>query len=598
MTVLTPRGGRHLYFKGSLPPTQGKLAAKIDTRGENSYVVAPGSVIDGKMYEVLNEREPVAVPVLLLSDSRDDEGAKPRPAPLVQSFIPQDTPAQIREAFRVLALEPPCIEGSATSGEHLFVVFCKMRDAGLSQEMAAEMVAGSYNEKCDPPWDLSDSEHRRHFYSKLQNAYRYAQNAPGASSPEAKLQRAKIDFNRVPREKKLGVYLGSKMMNRITEEQFIIEGLAAPGTVTVIGGEAGKGKSLFAMAVCVAAASGKKEILGERFAIKRPVVACYLDQEDVMGTNNNRITALGRRYELTEAELQRVVVVDPDHARKLCLVDSIRGTPVVNTEGVAAVKDVIREYGVELLTVAPLSGLTTCSDSDNAGMRKFMNVLQEIALETGCAIIVIHHTSKAAANRNTRDGIGLMGMYRGASSIIDASRLAWLLLAPDTDDLRKVGLSGEGWSYFYLAQAKNNMSSYNSRVEVFHKDIIDLSLTVSAPAVSPIEGNFKLKGLRVVRVDDQKQVETPATLEPVEFTAKELKGGELTVDRLAEICPVSIELRALPPLPGITPAEQRQREKLIAYLQAIPAFDAWFSIEKSKPVRLINKHGSELKELL
>ena len=44
-TVRTPRGGRHFYFKGSLPFTASKLAAKIDTKGPG-YVAGPDCVLD------------------------------------------------------------------------------------------------------------------------------------------------------------------------------------------------------------------------------------------------------------------------------------------------------------------------------------------------------------------------------------------------------------------------------------------------------------------------------------------------------------------------------------------------------------------------
>lgn len=49
-TVRTPRGGLHLYYAGSLPPTASKLAPGVDTRGVGSYVLVPPSVVDGKSY--------------------------------------------------------------------------------------------------------------------------------------------------------------------------------------------------------------------------------------------------------------------------------------------------------------------------------------------------------------------------------------------------------------------------------------------------------------------------------------------------------------------------------------------------------------------
>lgn len=61
LTVRTPSGGAHLYFK--LPPgveasnSVHRLGRGIDTRGKGGYVVAPGSTIDGKTYEVVHEQE-------------------------------------------------------------------------------------------------------------------------------------------------------------------------------------------------------------------------------------------------------------------------------------------------------------------------------------------------------------------------------------------------------------------------------------------------------------------------------------------------------------------------------------------------------------
>ena len=53
-TVITPSGGRHLYFHGSLPSTVGKLGPGLDTRGRGGYVLVPPSVIDGREYRDLH----------------------------------------------------------------------------------------------------------------------------------------------------------------------------------------------------------------------------------------------------------------------------------------------------------------------------------------------------------------------------------------------------------------------------------------------------------------------------------------------------------------------------------------------------------------
>jgi hypothetical protein len=52
-TVLTPSGGRHLYFAGVLPPTKaGVLGEGLDIRSSGGYVLVPPSIIDGVLYRV------------------------------------------------------------------------------------------------------------------------------------------------------------------------------------------------------------------------------------------------------------------------------------------------------------------------------------------------------------------------------------------------------------------------------------------------------------------------------------------------------------------------------------------------------------------
>ena len=61
-TVGTPNGGRHLYFQGSLPGSVGKLGRGIDTRGRGSYVLVPPSIVAGRHYTVLDDRDPAPLP--------------------------------------------------------------------------------------------------------------------------------------------------------------------------------------------------------------------------------------------------------------------------------------------------------------------------------------------------------------------------------------------------------------------------------------------------------------------------------------------------------------------------------------------------------
>ena len=69
-TVRTGRGGAHLYFAApdgpALHNTGGKLGWKVDTRAVGGYVVASGSVVNGRRYETTCDTAPATLPGWLL----------------------------------------------------------------------------------------------------------------------------------------------------------------------------------------------------------------------------------------------------------------------------------------------------------------------------------------------------------------------------------------------------------------------------------------------------------------------------------------------------------------------------------------------------
>jgi hypothetical protein len=108
-TVSTPSGGRHLYFR---PPSEGpelrntvrRIGPLIDTRGIGGYVVAPGSRVDGVVYEILDDAPIAELPAWIASLLRPFE-ARPavgEPLPLATALGP--IRARLGSAYAVTAL--------------------------------------------------------------------------------------------------------------------------------------------------------------------------------------------------------------------------------------------------------------------------------------------------------------------------------------------------------------------------------------------------------------------------------------------------------------------------------------------------------------
>jgi hypothetical protein len=175
-TVRTPRGGRHLYYRGILPATQSKLGEHVDTRGVGSYALIPPSVVDGKTYTLEDSRSPVGGlgPVNEYLEKLKRDHVKAAVGDL-------DLPANVSRAERLLrdyvARGNVAVEGHMGDAK-TFMTACEILNLGLSAEKAHAILCDIWNPACVPPWDEDELE------TKVENASRYAQNEAGAWAVE------------------------------------------------------------------------------------------------------------------------------------------------------------------------------------------------------------------------------------------------------------------------------------------------------------------------------------------------------------------------------------------------------------------------------
>ncbi len=97
-----------------------------------------------------------------------------------------DSPGNVAWAVHWLQEGAPCsIQGQG--GDHTLVskVVPPLKDMGISFELACELVAEHYNQRCQPPWQLSHCDDKDNLFVKIANGYRYCtQRAPGEGTAE------------------------------------------------------------------------------------------------------------------------------------------------------------------------------------------------------------------------------------------------------------------------------------------------------------------------------------------------------------------------------------------------------------------------------
>jgi Bifunctional DNA primase/polymerase, N-terminal/Family of unknown function (DUF5906) len=175
--VRTPTNGRHLYYRAPIALRQGTdtLGQGIDTRCLGGYVLAPGSEIDGRSYEVVNRSRIALAPPWLI----EKLGGVRERTDVKSASLPNIDPnkAAQRASQWLSTYAPTATEGHGGDAE-TFKVAAHLKDLGCSFDQALELLI-PWNERCSPPWTLEELE------TKVRNAFKYGREPGGIAAPEA-----------------------------------------------------------------------------------------------------------------------------------------------------------------------------------------------------------------------------------------------------------------------------------------------------------------------------------------------------------------------------------------------------------------------------
>lgn len=175
-THQTPSGGYHLIYVHSEPLRQGVdvLAPGLDIRSKGGFVVACGSVTTAGLYTASDD--PIAPAPQWLVD-RLGVAARSRDEVAAGDAAAANSPAAVERATRYLLHDAPlAVEGSGGDAT-TFRVACRVKDFGIGQGKALDLMLRHWNESCSPPWADED------LAAKVKHAYRYGFEQPGVADP-------------------------------------------------------------------------------------------------------------------------------------------------------------------------------------------------------------------------------------------------------------------------------------------------------------------------------------------------------------------------------------------------------------------------------
>jgi hypothetical protein len=169
---------------------------------------------------------------------------------------------------------------------------------------------------------------------------------------------------------------------------WIVDGLFLEAGAGILGGAPKTGKSFFALDLCVAIASGTA--CADRFRVLAPGPVVVLCAEDPNAVVTARLTALSRARGRALGDLPIEV-----------LVDSVR-----LPDGLDRLEATLAALRPKLLLLDPLIRLHRADENSASEMSVILDGLRNLARSSRTAILLAHHTRKAAAGNA---GVGLRG---------------------------------------------------------------------------------------------------------------------------------------------------------------------------------------------
>jgi hypothetical protein len=220
------------------------------------------------------------------------------------------------------------------------------------------------------------------------------------------------------------------------------------GFVTVLVAPGGTGKSVYAMTVAAALASGVP-LLGDH--IFMPVKAAILNLEDPLDELDRRLAAIMMRHQLEDYHLEDRLFMHSGEDRALAMAELDEdGFTVIHPDENALIEQ-IKNNDIGLIVVDPFAESHSLEENNNPQMVKAAAAWRHVARATGCAVMLVHHVRKGAVTD--------IDAARGAKALTDSARVGLLLSQMTEDDAKLMYVEpDERRFYVRLDNAKANLA--------------------------------------------------------------------------------------------------------------------------------------------
>jgi RecA-family ATPase len=219
---------------------------------------------------------------------------------------------------------------------------------------------------------------------------------------------------------------------------FVLPGLMS-GTVGIIVGQGAVGKSMLALSIGLAVATGRAVAGGlwTPGGVGPAVIVAGEDPAEILQERMYWLRQSERIDDIEAADIDTRLDVYSYLGEDMRILTHAGETgPFLGT--LRTLCD-----GRRVAVVDCLALLCDCDENDNAAMTMLLRLASQVARETGCTIILLHHVNKSGAGDREA-----WTAARGASAITTAARWQVSLTPPTPTEAERLGIAVDGRRYW------------------------------------------------------------------------------------------------------------------------------------------------------
>lgn len=425
LTVRTPSKGIHRYYSGLMRSSISKICKNVDIKSIGGYVVCPGSRIKENTYTIIDNPDTVAdIPKWF----KDLSNQKSKPE------IP----------------EGDLLVERGQRNQTLTSLAGAMRTRGMGYTAILSALSEMNENQTSSPLPIHEIKII----------------AQSVASYKPEMAEVSILFNKVEKTK---LKKSSEIDPNPPLRDWIMQNRYIGGFISLIIAPGGIGKSTLTLLDGASVSTGKA--LSGFDVIKKGAVWIY-NTEDPLEELERRILALAKHHNLKLEDLNNLFITSGRDQPLIMAKLGKNKTIEVNKEAITNMVDNIKEHDIKLLIVDPFVRTHEVSENDNMQIDKVLWCFQQVAERTSCAIGLVHHTSKAAKSMDDNDP----NMARGASALVNASRIAHTLIPMKEKEAKDFGLAetNKNW-HVKLNDAKANLQPPTDKANWFKKISVTLA---------------------------------------------------------------------------------------------------------------------------